>query len=58
MTITSIYPMESGRPYTIGELRAAEATLLAQRQADQALSDRLRVQDRKEIEWAKLRNEE
>jgi hypothetical protein len=58
MTITSIYPLESGRPYTIGELRAAEATLLAQRQADQGLSDRLRVQDRKGIEWAKLRNEE
>src|SRR5260370_20723566 len=58
MTITSIYPLESGWPYTIDELRAAEATLLAQRQADQGLSDRLRVQDRKEIEWAKLRNEE
>jgi hypothetical protein len=39
-------------------LRAAEAALLAQRQADQGLSDRLRVQDRKEIDWAKLRNEE
>jgi hypothetical protein len=32
--------------------------LLAQRQADQKLPDRLRVQDRKEIEWAKIRNEE
>lgn len=58
MTNTSIYPLESGRLYTIGELRGAEATLLAQRQADQRLSDRLRVQDRREVEWAKLRNEE
>jgi hypothetical protein len=58
MTITSVYPLESGRLYTIGELRAAEATLLAERQANQGLSDRLRVQDRKEIDWAKLRNEE
>jgi hypothetical protein len=58
MTTASIYPLESGRPYPIGELRAAEAALLAQRRADQGLSDRLRVQDRKEIDWAKLRNEE
>jgi hypothetical protein len=58
MTHKSIYPLETGRLYTIGELRAAEAMLLAERQADQELSSRLRVQDRKEIEWAKLRNEE
>jgi hypothetical protein len=58
MTSISIYPLESGRLYTIGELRAAEATLLAERRADQRLSDKLRVQDRKEIDWAKLRNEE
>jgi hypothetical protein len=58
MTGKSIYPLESGGLYTIGELRAAEARLLAERQADQALSHRLRVQDRKEIDWAKLRNEE
>jgi hypothetical protein len=55
---TSVYPLESGRLYTIGELRAAEASLLAERQADQGLSDRLRMQDRREIDWAKLRNEE
>jgi hypothetical protein len=54
----SIYPLERGRLYTVGELRAAEAALLAKRQADQRLSDKLRVQDRKEIDWAKLRNEE
>jgi len=58
MMIPSIYPLESGRLYTLGELRAAEATLLAERQADQDLSSRLRVQDRNEIAWAKLRNEE
>jgi hypothetical protein len=58
MTSTSIYPLESGRFYTMGELRAAEARLLSERQADQALSHRLRVQDRKEIDWAKPRNEE
>ena len=58
MTSTSIYPLESTRPYTIGDLRAAEAILLAERQADHGLSDRLRVQDRNEIDWAKLRNEE
>jgi len=58
MTGTSIYPLESGRLYTFGELRDAEAMLLADRQADQDLSSRLRVQDRKEINWAKLRNEE
>jgi hypothetical protein len=58
MTHKSIYPLESGWLYSIRELRAAEATLLAERQADQDLSSRLRVQDRKEIDWAKLRNEE
>ena len=36
MTITSIYPLESGRLYTFSELRAAEATLPAERRADQA----------------------
>ena len=41
-----------------GDYLAAEATLLAERQADRDLSSRLRVQDRKEIDWAKLRNEE
>src|SRR5258708_40162565 len=58
MTHKSIYPLESGRLYSIRDLRAAEATLLAERQADRDLSSRLRVQDRKEIDWAKLRNEE
>jgi hypothetical protein len=55
---TSVYPLESGRLYTIGELRAAEAALLLDRQANPTLSHRLRLQDRKEIGWAKLRNEE
>jgi hypothetical protein len=50
MTHKSVSPLESG---SIRELRAAEATL-----PDQDLSSRLRVQDRKEIDWAKLRNEE
>jgi hypothetical protein len=58
MTRRSIYPLEHDRLYTVDELREAEATLLADRQADQDLSSRLRVQDRKEIDWAKLRNEE
>ena len=42
----------------IGGLRAAEAKLLSERQANQALSHQLRVQDRRKIDWAKLRNEE
>ncbi|SED24883.1 hypothetical protein [Bradyrhizobium erythrophlei] len=54
----SIYPLTHDRPYTFGELRAAEKMLLAERQADQALSSRLRLQDRKQIDWAKTRNEE
>jgi hypothetical protein len=58
MTDTSIYPLESGRDYGIGELCAAEAMLLSERRADGALSSRLRVQARKEIDWAKARNEE
>jgi hypothetical protein len=58
MTRRSIYPLDHDRLYTIGGLREAEAMLLADRQADQNLSSRLRVQDRKEIDWAKLRNEE
>lgn len=58
MTDASIYPLQTGRTYPIGGLRAAEARLLSDRQADPALSHRLRVQDRKEIDWAKLRNEE
>lgn len=58
MTRRSIYPLEHGRLYTVGELREAEAALLTNRQADQDLSSRLRVQDRKEIDWAKPRNEE
>jgi hypothetical protein len=58
MTRRSIYPLEHDRLYTVGELREAEAMLLADRQADQDLSTRLRVQDRKEIDWAKIRNEE
>jgi hypothetical protein len=45
MTHKSVSPLESGRLYSIRELRAAEATL-----PDQDLS----VQDRKEIDWAKL----
>jgi len=58
MTVRSAYPLENDRPYTIDQLRAAEASLLADRQADQVLSNRLRTQDRREIDWAKLRNEE
>jgi hypothetical protein len=58
MTSLSIYPLKSGQLYMIGELRAAEAALLAERRADQGLSDQLRVQDRREIDWAKSRNEE
>ena len=58
MTRRSIYPLEHCRLYPVGELREAEAMLLADRQADQTLFSRLRVQDRKEIDWAKLRNEE
>jgi hypothetical protein len=58
MTSTSIYPLTSGKAYSLGQLRATEAFLLAERKADQVLSARLRVQDRKEIGWAKLRNEE
>lgn len=54
----SIYPLVEGRTYRIGDLRAAETALLAERQADQDLSSRLRVQERIDIEWAKLRNEE
>jgi hypothetical protein len=54
----TIYPLVRGRPYTVAALRAAEVSLLAQRQADQALSSRLRLQNRKEIAWAKIRNEE
>jgi hypothetical protein len=42
----SIYPLEHDRLYTVGELREAGAMLLADRQADQDLSSRLRVQDR------------
>jgi hypothetical protein len=44
MTRKSIYPLASGQLYTIAELLAAEATLLAERQADQNLSAQLRVQ--------------
>jgi hypothetical protein len=55
---SSIYPLTHDRSYTFGELRAAEKMLLAERQADQALSSQLRLQDRKQIEWAKIRNEE
>lgn len=58
MTSRSVYPLEAGRLYGIGDLRAAEALLLAERQSDQYLSSRLRVQSRKEIAWAKTRNEE
>jgi hypothetical protein len=54
----TIYPLVPGQCYSVASLREAEDVLLAQRQADQKLSDRLRVQDRKEIEWAKIRNEE
>jgi hypothetical protein len=57
-TDASIYPLQTGRSYAIGGLRAAEMRLLSERQADPALSHRLRVQDRGEIDWAKLRNEE
>jgi hypothetical protein len=38
MTDASIYPLQTGRTYAIGGLRAAEAKLLSERQADQALS--------------------
>lgn len=55
---STIYPLVRGRLYTVAALRDAENSLLAQRRADQELSSRLRVQDRKEIEWAKIRNEE
>lgn len=55
---SSVYPLESNRSYTFGELRAAEKILLAERQADKVLSSRLRLQDRKQIDWAKARNEE
>ena len=58
MTSRSVYPLEAGRLYSIGDLRAAEALLLEERQSDQYLSSRLRVQSRKEIAWAKTRNEE
>ncbi|MDX3971619.1 MAG: hypothetical protein QHD01_34150 [Bradyrhizobium sp.] len=54
----SIYPLRHDQSYTFGELRAAEKMLLAERQADQALSSQLRLQDRKQIDWAKTRNEE
>jgi hypothetical protein len=53
MTSKSVYPLEAGRLYRIGELRAAEALLLAERQTDRVLSSRLRVQSRREIAWAK-----
>jgi hypothetical protein len=55
---SSIYPLTQDRSYTFAELRAAENMLLAQRQADQGLSSRLRLQDRRQIDWAKTRNEE
>jgi hypothetical protein len=58
MTYKTIYPLEAGRLYGVGDLRTAEALLLAERQSDQDLSSRLRVQSRKEIAWAKTRNEE
>jgi hypothetical protein len=53
-----IYPLVRGQLYTVAALRAAETSLLAERQADQGLSSRLRLQKRKEIDWAKIRNEE
>jgi hypothetical protein len=56
--MSSIYPLTSDRPYTFGELRVAEKMLLADRQADKVLSSRLRLQDRKVIDWARTRNEE
>jgi hypothetical protein len=56
--MNSIYPLTSDRSYTFGELRAAEKMLLVDRQADKILSSRLRLQDRKVIDWAKTRNEE
>jgi hypothetical protein len=49
MTHKSVSPLESGRLYSIRELRAAEATL-----PDQDLSSRLRVQHRKEIDRRRL----
>lgn len=55
---SSIYPLTHDRSYSFGELRAAETMLLAERQADQGLSSRLRLQDRRQIDWAKTRNEE
>ena len=58
LSANTIYPLVPGQCYSVASLREAEDVLLAQRQADQKLSDRLRVQDRKEIEWAKIRNEE
>jgi hypothetical protein len=54
----SIYPLIENELYTIGGLRAAEKRLSEERQADQAFSSRLRLQNRKDIEWAKTRNEE
>jgi hypothetical protein len=54
----TMYPLTEGQPYSIGQLRAAEADLLARRQADQKLSAALRLQSRREISWAKTRNEE
>ena len=56
-TPRTVYPLEAGLLYSIGDLRAAEALLLEERQSDQDLSSRLRVQSRKEFAWAKTRNE-
>jgi hypothetical protein len=36
--VDSIYPLAHGQPYTIAALRAAETSLMAERQADQGLS--------------------
>ncbi len=54
----TIYPLVVGQSYSVGQLRAAEANLLAKRQADQKLSAALRMQSCQEIPWAKTRNEE
>ncbi|RAI44112.1 hypothetical protein CH341_10750 [Rhodoplanes roseus] len=55
MKLSSIYPLDEDRPYAVGDLRKAEAALLAERQADRSMSSRSRVQDRKIIKWAKPR---
>ncbi len=51
-------PFQASTIYPIGELRTAADRILRERQADQALSEKFRTQQRADISWAKSWNEE